>query len=183
MKKFLILIFSIFCILGTAGSINAEELRVPKGTFFRVINIRELYTPILDEGDTVGFLLSQPHYIRDYMIFPQNSIMLGYISKINEPVEGINASMAININKVVTPSGEEFPLKGTIISGGNRFLGGDLAPVKLYNSTPHYIKGLGGGVLQLTPTNYRYYGENLKVKAGTELFVELSDDFVFTPKE
>lgn len=181
MKKLFISLILLLFLNICALSAIADDICIPKGTFFRVINIRELYSPIMDEGDTVSFLMSEPLYIRNHKLFPANSIMFGYVAKINEPVEGINASMKIKITKIYTPDEKEYDIKGTVISGGNDYIGGDLTPVRLYKKTPHFIKGLGGGVLQLTPTNFRYYGENLTVKAGAELFVALDEDFIFTP--
>jgi len=189
LKYFLILIFFVFGVMpacaSQAGSPGSPDIKnavtIPKGTFFKVINQRQLSSATLDEGDTVTFINSEPTYIGDNVLFPQNSIFVGTVEKINEPVEGVNAVLKIQVTKVITPENREIAMSAYVWSDGNSYLGGTLTPAKYYKTTPHYIAGLKGGVLQYTPTSYRYMGQHVVIKPGTELLLLLNTDLIYQP--
>ncbi len=161
---------------------KSNSITVPKGTFFKVINQRELSTATMDEGETVTFITSEPIYAGNYTIIPSDSIFIGQVEQIKEATEGVNALLKIKIVRVKTPTGDNIELSAYVWSEGNNFLGGTLTPAKYYKKTPHYIEGLRGGVLQYTPTSYRYVGTPTIVKPGTELFLILHQDLLYTPK-
>lgn len=181
-----------FLILGLFLSINlsfAQEyeypefktLKVSEGTLLKVVNQREISSALLDAGDTVTFINPQPLYLEDYVLIPKSAIFYGYIEEILEPVEGVNASIKIKLQKVIFPDLNEYPLSAKILYKGKNYVGGELAPVRLYKTTPHFIEKIGGGYLQYTPTSYRYLGSHTIIKPGEELFFVLDKEFSCYP--
>ena len=159
----------------------SKEINIKKGALFKVINLREISSAILDEGDNISVLLSEPTYVDKSILFPKNSIFHGYVEKINEPVEGINASIKVKMTQIVTPDDKRYYIHGYLTQGSGDTIGGAATPTKYYMGIPHYIEGIGGGVLRYAPTGSNYMGENLIIKAGAELFVIFSADFIFAP--
>ena len=157
----------------------AREFCLKRGTLFKVINIREISSALVDEGDTVSVLATEPTYIGNSTLFPANTIFEGYVQKINEPIEGVNAAMKIKMTRVVTPENKSYQINAYLTTGQGLSMGGNSTPVKYYVPIPHYIEDIGGAVMSYMPTNMHYMGQNLLIKAGAELFVVLDSDFIF----
>lgn len=183
MRKCLIIIvlISIISVLvNFEKSVRADEplpqVIIPKGTFVKCISPTLLSTAIADIGDEVTLLNLQDMYIEEYNVIPKNSKFIGEITDIKEPVQGTNAVMKIEINKFITPDNQSIPVKATIYSNGNNYLGGELTHPAYYNKMPHYTQGWQGGVLQYTPTNIREMGMHTMVRPGVELILMLDDN-------
>ncbi len=191
MKKIYYCLIIIFCTIvfysvQCAASADTEEnkiLTIPKGTFLKAVNQRELFSANLDEGDIATFINPYAVYLGDYEIIPKNAVFFGYIEKINEPVEGINAIIKVKITKFFDPyTQRETPISAYIYNKGNPFFGGEITEPKYYKKTPHYVQGYKGGYLQYTPTDYRFFGEHIKMKPGLEVLLILNKDFYYNVK-
>ena len=179
MKCLLSFLLTILFLLSSFTNVDAKEFCLKQGTLFKVMNIREISSALVDEGDTVSVLATEPTYIGNSTLFPANTIFEGYVQKINEPIEGVNAAMKIKMTKVITPENKTYQINGYLTTGQGISMGGNSTPVKYYVPIPHYIEDIGGAVASYMPTNMHYMGQNLLIKAGAELFVVLDSDFVF----
>ena len=184
MKKFILAVLFIF--LSTQVSYSFEdELRaaapilLQKGSFIKIINIRDISTAIADEGDEVSFVAPTNVWCGEALIFPKETIFYGFVEELHEPVQGTNASIKIKINKALLPDGTKYELDGHIIKNGDIKLGGELTAPMEYTKMPHYIefRGINKGVLQFVPGYKRYFGQHLVLKSGLELVFVLNQDF------
>lgn len=183
MRKFILLtICFIFLTLNQSFSIGktqeqqASELKIEKGTFLKVISPVEISSNLTDIGDEVTFINVADMYINDTNVIPRGSKVLGIVEDLKEPVQGTNASMKFKINKIITPDKKTILMNGYVYNENDNYIGGEQTPPMYYTKTPTYTEGWKGGVLQYTPTNIRFPGQYTVIKAGTELFIILSDD-------
>ncbi len=182
MKRFFInlaIIVGLSCLLGQA-SIAQDTPQKPiilmKGTFLKAFLQKEISTQLADIGDKVYLINSLDMYVDDTNVIPSGSKLYGFIEDLREPVQGTNASVKIKIEKIITPSGVNIPVNAYVYGEDDNYLGGERTHAMYYNRMPHYIEGMGGGVLQFAPTDIRYPGQHLLIKAGSEQKVVLIDD-------
>ena len=187
MKYFVMILMLIF-INSDANAVtfdkyypNAEippEGKILKaGTIIRVMSLRDINTFSNDIGDDCEFINVTDMFMGVYAVLEKNAHIYGQIEDIREPVQGNNAAIEIKIEKIVTADGErEYYTEGHIYSAGDNYIGGEETNPVYYKTTPHYISGWGGGILQLTPLNIYGNGEHKQIKAGEELFVILEKD-------
>lgn len=192
MNKLYLLILSILLlitppVLGEDYSIDNINLRpskivyLPKGSFIKLTNIKEISSKFADAGDEVVMSSTFDVYIGETNIIPQKSIFYGTIEKVREPVQGTNASITIKMDKMVTPNGISYPLNGYISQNGtNLSLGGDRTAPLYYTRMPHYTKWSMNrwkiGATQYCETNTRVFGTHITVKPGAELILVLQDN-------
>ena len=154
---------------------NSIVLRA--GTLIRVMNLRNINTFANDIGDECEFINVVDMFVGDYMVLPKNSHIFGVVEDIREPVQGNDAAIKIKIDKIVTPDKEiTYFVEGHIGGGADFYIGGKQTPPAYYKTTPHYTKGWGHGILQLTPLNIYSFGKHTQIKAGEEVFVILQKD-------
>lgn len=154
-----------------------KNLVMCKGTFLRVVNLRDINSFTADIGDECEFINKTDMFIDEYLVIPQNSKIYGHIEDIREPVQGTNGAIKIKITKIVTPYEDHiYEVDGHIYAPNNNYIGGEQTHVAYYKKTPHYIKGWGYGILQLTPLNIYEFGKHAQIKPGAELYVVLHHD-------
>lgn len=192
MKKILVILLILFTGINTVTAsdfiIEDIELRpqktffLPKGTFIKLQNIKEITSLTLDEGDEITMLNASDIYVAETKIIPEKTIFYGYVEKIHEPVQGTNAGIIIKMEKMITPEGHEYQINGYLSgNGSNKIIGGDIAPPLYYAKMPHYTKWkltrwkVGAG--QYCETNTRQFGTHTVIKAGAELFLILQENF------
>lgn len=188
MKKISISVFLItllVCLTLKPAAICAPELKpysfltIPKGSFFKGVNQRQINTATADEGDEVTFIASTDTWCAEAKIIPKDSIYKGYIEELNEPVQGTNAAMKIKINKVIFPDNTELDINANVTYKGSTTIGGELTPPLEYSRIPHYIyyPRVYKGVLQYVPGNKRFFGSHLVINPGAEMIIMLNEDF------
>lgn len=187
MKYFFVTVFFILIALSSNAvtferyypeeEIPASGITMRSGTFIKVMNLRDINTFSNDIGDDCEFLNVADMFIGDYLILPRNSHIYGSIEDIREPVQGNNAAVKIRIDKIVTADGDNtYFVEGHIYAPADNYIGGEETAPAYYKTTPHYIEGWGGGILQLTPLNIYTFGKHKQIKAGEEVFVILHKD-------
>lgn len=156
---------------------ETQTLIMRKGTIIRVMNMRDINTFSNDIGDDCEFINVVDMFLDEYLALPRNSHIYGTIEDIREPVQGNNAAIKIKVHKIVTADGDNtFFIEGHIFGPNNNYLGGEETKPAYYKTTPHYIEGWGGGILQLSPLNIYEFGKHKQIKAGEEIFVILDKD-------
>ncbi|MGN0015653.1 MAG: hypothetical protein ACI37T_09580 [Candidatus Gastranaerophilaceae bacterium] len=159
------------------AEIPPSGIKISAGTFIRAMNLRDINTLVNDIGDECEFINVTDMFIGDYLVLPKNSHIYGSVEDIREPVQGNNAAIKIRIDKIVTANGDyTYFVEGHISGGADNYIGGEDTAPAYYKTTPHYIGGWGGGILQLLPMNVYAFGEHKKIKAGEEVFVILHKD-------
>ena len=183
MKKVIHIILNtfLFCLLvcplpSFSIDIKEKPIVIAKGTFLKAFLQNEISTSLLDIGDNIYFINALDMYVDDCNAIPSGSKLIGVVEDLREPVQGTNAAIKIKIVKIITPNKRELPVNAYLYSENDNYLGGERTPALYYNRMPHYIQGLGGGVLQYAPTDIRYPGTQLYIKAGTEQNIILMDD-------
>jgi len=184
MKKSFILLSLIF-ILSSIGFCEEFQnvqldmrgynaIEIPEGTFIPVMNAQEISTQYCSEGYKVKFLVTNDLYMHDTNIIPQDSVIYGYIEKINDPVIGTNAAMKIKVTKLVYPDGVETPIKGYLYNANNNVFGGGISePVKYRKMAQRQVK-VHYTTLQIKPTYERKMGVHTTIPAGSNEIVVLT---------
>lgn len=180
MKKFLISIFIFWVALYCVSSAKAEdfalrgysEIEVPAGTFIPVISSQDISTLYGDIGTKVEFIATTDLYLCEINAIPRDTILYGYIEKINEPVIGTHASMKIKIYKMKLPDGFEIAIKGYIHTPNGNLIGGGITEPASYKKKASYRKGFKPSV-GLVPGPSLKMGEHTSIASGADLLVVL----------
>lgn len=147
------------------------------GTFLKVMNLRDINTFSNDIGDECEFINVADMFVGDCLVLPRNSHIFGSIEDLREPVQGNNGALKIKIDRIVTDDGDiTYFTEGHVYSPADNYIGGEETAPMYYKTTPHYIDGWGGGILQLSPLNIYNYGKHTQIKAGQEVFVTIEKD-------
>ena len=191
MKKIVLCLLILF---GFGLAVNADDFLIdninlrpaktvflPKGTFIKVINLKEFSSQFIDDGDEINFITTNDIYVGETNLVPQKSVFYGYVERVYEPVQGTNAAIKIRVNKFVTPDGIPYEIDGYIsANGSDTVIGGGRTPAIYYTRMPHYSKWSMTkwrvGAAQYCETNTREFGQHTIVKPGAELFVILQDN-------
>lgn len=161
------------------GLRDYDGVQIPTGTFIPVISSQEISTAYFDEGDIVKFISTSDLYMYETNILPKETEFVGYISKINEPVIGTNASMVIKITKLKLIDGFELPVRGYIYSVSNNLIGGEITYPETYDRKPSFRQGLDGA-LGCVPGATRKMGENKVIASGANLMIILVSPIFIT---
>ncbi|MBQ7450507.1 hypothetical protein IJS77_03745 [bacterium] len=192
MKKKLLI--TLFVLLGLCNPVFCDYLQddidlrpaktvyLPKGTFIKVTNIKEMSSQFLDEGDEVAMMSTFDVYIGETNVIPQKSIFFGTVEKIREPVQGTNAAIIIKMDKFTTPNGMTYDINGYISPNGtDLFIGGERTAPLYYTKMPHYTHWKMNrwkiGASQYCETNTRMYGVHTTIRPGAELLLVLQENF------
>lgn len=178
----------IFCLLFfTLGSAKSEDLanvqldlrdydtvQVPEGTFIPVMNAQEISTQYCSEGYKVSFIVTNDLYMYDTNIIPKETVINGYIEKINDPVIGTNAAMKIRLSSMLFTDGTEIPMKGYLYNVNNNVFGGEMSePVKYKTVAQRQVK-VHYTTLQFRPTKERKMGTHTTIPSGSNEIVVLT---------
>lgn len=183
MKRLLIVLFLLF----TTGIVKSEELdnvqldlrgydtiQIPEGTFIPVMNAQEISTQYCSEGYKVSFVVTNDLYMYDTNIVPKETVINGYIEKINDPVIGTNAAMKIRVSSMVYPDGVEVPIKGYLYNANNNTFGGEMSePVKYHTVAQRQVK-VHYITLQHRPSKERKMGVHTTIPSGSNEIVVLT---------
>lgn len=174
----LITIFSILLSFHTKAYARTEYLL--KDMFIPVYPTKVLSSSVQEEGDAFYFIVPNDLWLEEYKIIPKNSIIKAKITMLKMPLTGINAAMVIKTEDITLPTGEKYPLKGTITYKGNRQIGGDLTPPASYNKALHPRKGqyYNAVLAQYVPSGEYEFGQHVTIKTDEMLYVVLDEDFM-----
>ncbi len=178
MKKiFILLLFIFFPLLSHAQKI--ENNFMPKDSFIPVYPIRPISTSIVDENETVYFIVPSDLWIEEFKIIPKDSVVKGKIAMLKMPVTGINAALKIDADLIVFPDGTKHKLSGFITTNGDRQIGGNLTPPLSYNKTFHPRKGeyFSAYVAQYVPSGEYEFGQHITLLQTRMLQLVLLEDF------
>lgn len=153
-----------------------QYFTIQKGTFFKGLLQQEVSTSTHVEGDSVRLINQFDVILRDTLIIPKDALFLGFISKLQEPIEGRDALMTIKVNKILYPSGHSLEINAHIWSDKDDILGGDITPRSSYKKMPHHSEGYRNGILQILPDGPRMMGKDLIFDVGKELIIQLDED-------
>ena len=163
---------------------NYKSIQLAKGSFLKAISQREISTSTVKAGDIEYFINPADVYVGTSVIIPKNSVFLGEVEEVLEPVEGINAAMKIKIYKFITPDRDEIAIDANVYKDGSTTIGGDLAPVAYYTRMPHYPGDWKKGTLQFVPTTIREHGKPTVIRAGEEvIFIINNEHSLYKPVE
>lgn len=156
-----------------------SPIKLPKGSFVKIVNQRMITTAVADEGDEVSFIVPTDIWCGEVKIFPKETMFYGVVEELHEPVQGTNAALKLRVNKVVFPDKTETVIDGYVTHKGDITIGGELTAPLEYARMPHYIRypHVYRGVLQYVPGKKRYFGQHLVIKPGAELVLMLNEDY------
>lgn len=170
----------IFTIIVTNLICFGYEPYIPKGTLVKVYVKKPLSTDALEEGSTVHFIVPADVWVLEKKAIAKGDIFYGYVSKLTMPIQGVNASMKINITDIVKTNGEKRSIEGILIFNSSDTLGGNLTNPASYNKTIHPRKVYGnpwGGSLQYVPSGEYEFGQHVQINARDNIFVQINEDY------
>ena len=173
------LIFSFFIHQKVYADVNMTYL--VKDTFIPVNPTKALSTSVLEEGETVYFIVPSDLWLGEYKIIPKNSIVSAKIAMLKMPVTGINAAMRLETEQIISPDGRKNSIKGTVTTyKGERQIGGDLTPPASYNKALHPRKGeyYNGVIAQYVPSGEYEFGQHVTLMPGDILYIILDEDYI-----
>lgn len=151
-----------------------DAIEVPTGTFIPVMSLQDVSTEYSSEGDSIKFITTNDLFLFDTKIIPQNSIINGYIEKINNPVVGTNGAMKIKATKIILTDNYEFPIKGYVYTSKNNLIGGGISDPVKFEKSPHYPSISKRVVIRVKPSAERKMGNHTRVPAGENLLIILT---------
>ena len=151
-----------------------DAIEIPAGTFIPVMNAQEISTQYCSEGYKVKFSVNNDLYMYDTNIIPKETVIYGYVEKINDPVVGTNASMKIKVTYMSYPDGTEVPIRGYLYNANNNIFGGGLSePLKYKKMAQRQLK-VHYTTLQIKPVGGRKMGGHTTIPSGSNEIVVLT---------
>ena len=183
MKKLLI----IFGLLIFTNSVQSEELpnvqldirnysaiELPTGTFIPVMNTQEISTQYCSEGYKVKFVVTTDLFMHETNVIPKDTVIYGYIEKINAPVIGTNAAMKIRVSKLVYADEFEIPIIGYLYTSNNNTFGGGISAPEKYTKMAQRQVRVKRTTLQIKPAGNRQMGTHTVIPNGSNEIVVLT---------
>lgn len=153
-----------------------DGVEVPAGTFIPVASAQEISTQYCQDGYKVRFTSTNDLYMHETNIIPVNTVFLGYVEGVHDPVVGTNASMKIKIIKMILPDGFEMPVQGYIYTSNNNLIGGEMSAPAEWVKMPHYQGNIGiNTTLQVRPGRTRKMGSHTVITSGEDRLIILTD--------
>jgi len=175
--KILILIFTIIV---TISNCLAYEPFMPKGSLVKVQTIKPLSTQDLETGSVVYFITPNDVWILEEKAIEKGDIFKGIVKDLKLPIQGVNASMSIEILEHIRKSGEKKSIEARIIFNNSDILGGNLTNPASYNKIIHPMKVYGnhwGGTLQYVPSGEYEFGKHVKIDSRDNIFVQFDENY------
>lgn len=183
MKKLLItliiFIFGTSCFAANEVLRNYNEIELGKGTFIPVISAQEISTQYCDIGTQLKFISTNDLYLYETNVIPRETIFMGYIEKLNEPIVGTNASMIIKIVRLKLVDGFEMPVRGYIYMNNSNLIGGELTAPATYDKKASYMQGFKT-MVGYVPGPTRKMGEHTVISSGADLMIVLTSPLYIT---
>lgn len=191
-KKIIIFLFLIFGISSNCSfsvelkSIaldvrDYDNITLSAGTFIGVESAQEISTQYCSNGYKARFIVSNDYYVDDIKIIPENTVFIGYVEDVHDPIVGTNGSFKVRISKMVLPDGFEMEAKGYIYTSNNNMIGGQMTEPAEWRKMPHYQKNIGmNTTLQIRPGRTRKMGNHAVILSGEDILVVLTEPLNIT---
>jgi hypothetical protein len=170
-------------VLGATPALkNYKTSKIPSGLFIKCILLREISSEVNKEGDIVTLQNPVDICVEGKILIPKNTIFTGRISQLSKAVEGQNGWFRFNIEKAIFPNENNSEIHGELCAHmltthPDGIIGGEFSPRTKYRKVVHRSKGFKSGVAQLLPDGPRILGKETKLKAGTDIMIQLDKDF------
>lgn len=150
---------------------------IAKNTFLKGILMHEVSSEINSIGDRIKAYNLFDIMLEEAVAIPKNSIFIGHITEIEKAQQGRDGLMRISIDEINYPDGTKKAIEAHIYSKKeNGIIGGDFTPRSDYRKVVHKSWGLRTGVIQAIPDGPRLFGKETKLKAGTDITIQLDKD-------
>ena len=171
MKKIILTLLLLF-------NINiAKCIEIPNGTIVRVYPRKPISTENYQIGDFVYFVNPTDMWQGTKILIPESTVFAGTIATLHMPVQGVNASMSMKIDKMILPTGEKYDISATITHNGKEILGGEQTNPASYNRSIHYIAPFRG-VMQWVPSGEWEEGTHITIDQKKELYVTFTNNLI-----
>ena len=179
-KTLLTLIIFILTIFLTIQSTLAFSPCLQKGSLIKVYPKQVYSTSALEEGSRVYFISPSDVWVLEQKAIEKGDIFEGYVSMLKMPVQGVNAALKINIDKLIKKDGEEYDINANLLFSGSEVLGGNLTNPASYNKTFHPRKVYGaiwGGTYQYVPSGEYEFGSHVEIDQRSSVFVQFLENY------
>jgi hypothetical protein len=157
---------------------NYNNYKIQKGVFIKGILLKEVSSEINDLDDKVFLQNPFDIFIEDSIIIPKNSLLVGHISKIDKANTQQDGSLEIAIYKIVFPDRSAHLISAHVWSRNSKgIIGGGLTKRRGSRKVVHRSEGLGLGAIQMLPDGPRVFGKETKLQAGSEIIIQMDQDF------
>ncbi|MDD3594415.1 MAG: hypothetical protein PHX18_07300 [Candidatus Gastranaerophilales bacterium] len=155
----------------------SKGITIPKGTFFRVNLMQTISSEFNKSNDEVKAIVLSDFSILDNIIIPQKSVFAGTILDLKKAEQGRDGYFFVDFDRIILPDGNIIEIKAHLyVTSGSKMIGGALSPRIGHKTTMFRVAAFGTrGIMQLQPDGPRVMGQETKIKAGSEILVELDE--------
>lgn len=158
-----------------------QKIEVPEGTFISVESAQEISTQYCQDGYKALFITTNDFYLNDVNVIPRNTVFVGYVEEVHDPIIGTNASFKIKISKMVLPDGYEMPVSAYIYTSNGNMIGGEMTEPASWIKMPHYQSKIGDNTtLQIRPGRERKVGSHAIILSGEDRLIVLTNPLYIT---
>ncbi|MBR2386326.1 hypothetical protein IKA92_03420 [bacterium] len=159
------------------GINTAQSAEILNGTIVRVYPRKPISTENYQIGDFVYFVNPIDMWQGNEILIPESTVFTGHIATLHMPVQGVNASMSMKINKMILPNGKQYDIDATITHKGKEILGGEQTNPASYNTSIHYIAPFRG-VKQWVPSGEWEFGSHITLTQKNELYITFTNNLI-----
>lgn len=171
MKK---LILALIILLNINFASCAE---IMNGTIVRVYARKPISTENYQVGDFVYFVNPTDMWQGREIIIPEGTVFVGNVATLHMPVQGVNASMSIKVDQMITPTGDSYDISATLTYKGKETIGGEQTSPASYNRSIHYIAPWRG-VMQWVPSGEWLEGKHITITQKNELYITFTNNLI-----
>jgi hypothetical protein len=121
---------------------NAYKLR--PGTPLFVLLQTPVDTNVNQVGDPIEGSIPQDLYLSNQLIISKNARVKGLISRLDKPIQGRNAIMALRFTEITLANGDKIPIQAYVkTERPDHTWGGELTPGTKPYAVMHRVEGIG----------------------------------------
>jgi hypothetical protein len=90
------------------------QYTLPRGTAFQVLLQTPIDTSISQINDPVEVIMVHNLYLLQEMILPKSTRFNGSITRLEPPIQGMNAILQVNFSEIILNNGEKMPISAHV---------------------------------------------------------------------
>lgn len=154
-----------------------DSYKFPKGSPFHVLLTSEVDTALHMEGQKISSVIPNDIYMGIHVVIPRNTRVDGFISRLEPPLPGRHAILALRFDMIQLPNGDKLPIRAYVkTERADHAWGGELTP----GTKPERITFGVARIGYYNKTVFRgprVMGNNIRYMPGTRLTIILEEPF------
>lgn len=89
---------------------NFKSFTLRPGTALHILLQTPIHTAVNQPGDLVEGITTRDLYLNTDLLLSKNTRLTGVISRLDKPIQGMNALLAVRFTEIILENGEKLPL-------------------------------------------------------------------------